>query len=106
MKSGGRLLNREVHRASKKKLVKKKVDVSASWGALGVRPTFQVPHPELPLGRLRQFFFFTNFFFLTRVTHSAEKGGTAPSLPFLVVKNFRADLRVNEKASYGDSDAE
>ena len=41
-------------------------------------PTFQVPHPELPVGRLRQFFF-TNLFFLTRVTHSAEKGGTAPS---------------------------
>lgn len=81
MKSSGRLLNREVHRASKKKLVKKKVDVSASWGALGVSPTFQVPHPELPVGRLRQFFF-TNFFFLTRVTHSAEKGGTAPSLLF------------------------
>lgn len=81
VKSGGRLLNREVHRASKKKLVKKKVDVSASWGALGVRPTFQVPHPELPVGRLRQFFF-TNFFFLTRMTHSAEKGGTAPSLLF------------------------
>lgn len=79
-KSGGRLLNREVHRASKKKLVKIK-KISASWGALGVSPTFQVPHPELPVGRLRQFFF-TNFFFLTRVTHSAEKGGTAPSLLF------------------------
>lgn len=62
VKSGGRLLNREVHRASKKKLVKKKVDVSASWGALRVRPTFQVPHPELPLGRLRQFFFYQIFF--------------------------------------------
>ena len=74
MKSSGRLLNREVHRTSKKKLVKKKVDVSASWGALGVRPTFQVPHPELPVGRLRQFFF-TNFFFSDSRDALCRKGG-------------------------------
>ena len=70
------------------------------WGLL-----FKCLTQSFPWGAYVNFFFY-QFFFLTRVTHSAEKGGTAPSLLFLVVKNFRADLRVNEKASYGDSDAE
>lgn len=75
-------------------------------GSPGSEAYFSSASPRASLGALTSIFFFTNFFFLTRVTHSAEKGGTAPSLLFLVVKNFRADLRVNEKASYGDSDAE